>query len=417
MNSLETPTRIIYLFRRPRYTKIKYIISMALLIELLFILKFQKSLILPKSIWARKELGLKIFNYWHNASKDLKVYLKPDAATAIQKPRNFIDPIYLLVVVCSASQNFEARRAIRATWGNMKNFNYLQYVQNVRQYNLHQYMLMEPDQPGNNIKIYSVHKYYNHLLNLTFERDKNFAGNENANISNFDDIKEENAVVKVLFLTGVPETASAVQALLYAENRKHGDIIQENFIDSYGNLSIKTGMLLKWVCKYSKSNISFVLKVDDDVYVNLYKLVYKLRHMQVPSKILIGSIISNAKPITDHQSKYYNPTQIYNHEFYPEYLVGPAYLMTFEAAKKLYETALNTRLLQLEDVYYTGICALLAGIPLLHSKVFLRDSDSLIHCEFSYYIASHKMSPARMIYLFRQCNRNRLNPYPKSRGW
>ena len=47
----------------------------------------------------------------------------------------------------------------------------------------------------------------------------------------------------------------------------HGDLVQENFVDSYRNLTLKTLMAIRWASTYC-SNANFVLKIDDDVLVN-----------------------------------------------------------------------------------------------------------------------------------------------------
>lgn len=56
---------------------------------------------------------------------------------------------------------------------------------------------------------------------------------------------------KVAFLLGLPNDPksnnSNLQLKIEEEVAKYGDIIQENFIDSYNNLTLKSIMMLKWV--------------------------------------------------------------------------------------------------------------------------------------------------------------------------
>lgn len=68
------------------------------------------------------------------------------------------------------------------------------------------------------------------------------------------DDEEENASepslsdfrVKIVFLIG--QTGSNVtQIKIYEESEMHNDLIQESFLDSYNNLTLKTVMMLKWV--------------------------------------------------------------------------------------------------------------------------------------------------------------------------
>lgn len=54
---------------------------------------------------------------------------------------------------------------------------------------------------------------------------------------------------KVVFLLGLPtnDNNSVVQRKILAESEKYRDIIQEDFIDSYNNLTLKSIMMLKWI--------------------------------------------------------------------------------------------------------------------------------------------------------------------------
>lgn len=56
-----------------------------------------------------------------------------------------------------------------------------------------------------------------------------------------------NFVVKILFLLGQPQNDDKLQYRINYENDVNGDIIQENFVDSYNNLTLKSIMMLKWI--------------------------------------------------------------------------------------------------------------------------------------------------------------------------
>ena len=55
------------------------------------------------------------------------------------------------------------------------------------------------------------------------------------------------------------------------ENLLHGDLVQGDFLDSYKNLTYKTVMGHMWVSSFC-SQAEFVVKTDDDIYVDLYGL-------------------------------------------------------------------------------------------------------------------------------------------------
>lgn len=87
------------------------------------------------------------------------------------------------------------------------------------------------------------------------------------------------------------------------ESTSFEDIIQEAFFDSYNNLTIKSVMMLKWV-QHHCSSAHFLMKVDDDVYLNLPVLVEALS-LAPTANTLIGSLICKAKPIQDSTNKWY----------------------------------------------------------------------------------------------------------------
>lgn len=54
--------------------------------------------------------------------------------------------------------------------------------------------------------------------------------------------------IKVVFLIGKTEN-NETQEKIIGEYQTYNDLIQEDFIDSYNNLTLKSVMMLKWVVK------------------------------------------------------------------------------------------------------------------------------------------------------------------------
>ena len=155
------------------------------------------------------------------------------------------------------------------------------------------------------------------------------------------------------------------------ESETHGDILQERFEDSYRNLTIKTMLFLKWY-NQKCSHIPYLLKADDDVFLNtknLYKLVSQwrlfIKRFSQNTKgldLLIGHLHCDAKPARHQVSKWYVSESEYREETYPPYLNGHGYLMSSSTAQKLFRAAYDVPLFVYEDVYLTGIVARAAGI-------------------------------------------------------
>jgi len=62
-----------------------------------------------------------------------------------------------------------------------------------------------------------------------------------------------------------------IQSTLEKENSDHGDLAQVDLIDTYLNLTLKSVSLINWTFKRC-GQMRFVVKCDDDVYVNVENL-------------------------------------------------------------------------------------------------------------------------------------------------
>lgn len=77
-------------------------------------------------------------------------------------------------------------------------------------------------------------------------------------------------MARSVFLVGTSND-TLTQSQIEEESKTYGDIIQVEIPDFYENLSLKMAALLNWLYK-NCANVDFVLKVDDDVYVNVRNL-------------------------------------------------------------------------------------------------------------------------------------------------
>ncbi|XP_055615968.1 uncharacterized protein LOC129762027 [Toxorhynchites rutilus septentrionalis] len=214
------------------------------------------------------------------------------------------------------------------------------------------------------------------------------------------------------------EELDALQERILNESEVHGDIIQESFIDSYNNLTLKTIMLLKWVNNNCDGRVKYIMKCDDDTFVNVPNLLHVLLGGTVPlykasipfydrntvevksqknrlvqvKRLLTGFLFCEAKPIADTSSKWYSPNYMYSKEYYPNYLSGTAYVMNMDAARLLYRTSLTTPIFHLEDVYLTGIVADRVKLRRYHHPLFFY-SYTKDPCALRGMISQHWLQP------------------------
>ena len=220
--------------------------------------------------------------------------------------------------------------------------------------------------------------------------------------------------VEVVFLVGQSENFSH-QAEIEEEAKLHGDILQEGFIDTYTNLTVKSVMLLKWfnsACHINpKLRSEYLFKTDDDIYVNLPQLYRIARDNKKPS-LLMGTLICNAVPIKDPHNKWFVPRYMFKEKKYPNYLSGTGYLMNRETALKLYTAALDTPLFHLEDIYITGILSRSVGIRPIDNVGFSYVRRKLNSCLFRQTVTTHQIHHQEMIDIYAKIQQTKNTKCP-----
>ncbi|NWS79246.1 B3GT4 galactosyltransferase, partial [Crotophaga sulcirostris] len=100
----------------------------------------------------------------------------------------------------------------------------------------------------------------------------------------------------------------AERAALRAEALRHGDVLQGAFPDAYANLTLKTLLLLRWAASRCGA-ARFVLKADDDVFVNVPALTRYLAALPVPTPPLyLGRVHWWVRPQRDPRARHHVPS-------------------------------------------------------------------------------------------------------------
>lgn len=212
--------------------------------------------------------------------------------------------------------------------------------------------------------------------------------------------------VRLGFIMGRPESLSEEQTVV-REAMKHGDIIQEDFSDTYKNLTLKTVMLLKWahtLCPVAR----FVMKSDDDMFINVPNLLKYIRSLKNDRRQLFGRLVKSARPLRSRSSKYYVPVTEYRDNVYPDYLSGTAYVMSSDVTQKLFETSQVTPIFFFEDVYITGICAKKAGIVRRNHPGFVYYKRPVKGCSYVRVISGHNNTPKDLRKIWRDLSKKNL---------
>lgn len=193
-------------------------------------------------------------------------------------------------------------------------------------------------------------------------------------------------LVFVVARTDPTRSPPGIERLVVAEHRRQGDVVQADFVDNYVNLTAKTVVALRWATR-ACPRVRYVMKSDDDVYVNVTALTRRLeqeRTTQISTfgvdedsanSFIIGQVVDSARPVRDRRSKWYMSTSIYPAAFYPPYTSGTGYVLGASVVHRLV-TLLDaksgiTRPFWLEDVFVTGmLAASLPDVRLVHDARF-----------------------------------------------
>ena len=124
----------------------------------------------------------------------------------------------------------------------------------------------------------------------------------------------------------------------------------------------------------------FKLQIDDDVFLNL-KAFKRTLTMDCQNSIR-GYLRSGLHPIRwatklTENPKWICPLWMYSKPKFPDFLSGLGYLISSKLIECLYEKALHTPALHLEDVFVTGILRTKCGGVLIHDPRFVHSKDML----------------------------------------
>jgi len=234
------------------------------------------------------------------------------------KPTEGCGPkLYFLVIVHSAPSHFRERALIRETWGSVSALR------------------------GWQVKVVF-------MLGL--------AGEE----SSEEDLEqeEERNSVKSRSLHTFPRArqshrAESVNWLVGRESMIEGDIVQGNFTDNSGGQITKHIMGYNWV-HHQCPTPRFVLKTDDDVFVEIFHLFNFVSAVYgfSPGPSLVCDVIPAG---TGPHRTNGQPNLVSLHRHLPKYCSGAAYLVTPTLITRLLKAADEVDSVEMDDVYMTGI--------------------------------------------------------------
>uniref|UniRef100_A0A8C6K357 Hexosyltransferase n=1 Tax=Melopsittacus undulatus TaxID=13146 RepID=A0A8C6K357_MELUD len=215
--------------------------------------------------------------------------------------------------------------------------------------------------------------------------------------------------ILTLFLLGQDSQRENNAAALSVEDESilYGDIIRQNFMDTYNNLTLKTIMAFRWITEFC-SNTRFLMKTDTDVFINTANLIKFLLKLNSSENVFTGYPLINNFAYRGSYQKTYISYDEYPFRLYPPYCSGMGYILDGKLALRIYELMSHIKPIKFEDVY-VGICLNLLNvnisIPEDNQQFFLYKIDFDI-CKYRHLIAVHGITSSEIIRFWQDLSSN-----------
>ncbi|XP_045173373.2 beta-1,3-galactosyltransferase 1-like isoform X1 [Mercenaria mercenaria] len=209
--------------------------------------------------------------------------------------------------------------------------------------------------------------------------------------------KNNTANVRYAFLLGEIDDNKQQEAIL-KENSVYHDIIKEDFIDKYVNLTYKTIMGFKWASTKC-AHAHYVMKTDDDMFVNIPNVLNTCKgsHNETLQKAILGACHIKASPIRNQKSKWFASVASYPEKSYPGFCSGTGYLTSMHVASEVYKISHTIPFFHLEDVY-VSLCIRKLGFKLQPISGFNAGRPKMDPCLYKgdKLITAHQLTPVML---------------------
>ncbi|XP_028396342.1 beta-1,3-galactosyltransferase 1-like [Dendronephthya gigantea] len=152
------------------------------------------------------------------------------------------------------------------------------------------------------------------------------------------------------------------------EAKQYGDIIIGDFPDTYRNITQKLMMAFKWT---SKINYKYLLKTDDDVYVNIPLLITWINGRLHPNEPLYAGVLYRAKIIRDPSHRHFVRWSDLPQQSYPWYPKGALYVLSSDVVQEMLKIVSRVKMITVDDAY-VGVLASYVGVRPVYLNGFIQ---------------------------------------------
>ena len=200
-----------------------------------------------------------------------------------------------------------------------------------------------------------------------------------------------------VFLLG-KSSLSSVNGAVASEVERYQDILLAGYEDVYRNLTLKVLTGLNWI--HNKCSSKFVLKTDDDCFVNTFILpkVLAENYEASSSHLYTGYLYrtpKETKVIRSKANKWHVSEDEVLPDYYPPYISGTGYILSSYSLKVIMKLARSFKPFPNEDAY-VGMLVERAGLEPKASYRFVLTVFGWTTCNFLYLIVVHNIRPSQM---------------------
>ncbi|TRY63459.1 hypothetical protein TCAL_03628 [Tigriopus californicus] len=238
--------------------------------------------------------------------------------------------------------------------------------------------------------------------------------------------------IRTVFLLGQRPEQLHLKDRVMEEYKKHKDILQGDFYDSYFNNTLKTMMGMRWAMEQCPTS-RFYFFVDDDYYVSTRNTLaflrnplnyphyledpvvsfddetFQVRKLQqivnfdIPTDAkLLAGFVFRSRPLRQKWSKWYVDVEEYPFHLWPPYVTAGAYIMSRTALSDMYFGSYFVKRFRFDDIYL-GILAKKLELELTHCDEFHFHRKPYTVRGYRHVVASHGFSdPQEMSRVWNQ---------------
>ena len=162
---------------------------------------------------------------------------------------------------------------------------------------------------------------------------------------------------KVVFMMGKAEAEETNKAIM-SEYQRYGDLIIGNYIDKYKAILTKVLMAFRWA---SQIRCSYILKTDDDVYVDVPKLAQWLMNVGKNPTSFYGGVLYSGDVKRDKTHRHYIPREELSLDYFPAFCKGFMYVISWSLIPKMVDLSRHVTRIGPDDAY-VGLLAYQLGI-------------------------------------------------------